>query len=94
MFLDLNEYPEKVEGVGQLLFEMCKGVRNMFHSCTGQVKRGQMPGVCAGGINRREQHNGGGGGRGSTTRRVSGLIMWTLGAFTCKIALVFSALRT
>lgn len=34
MFLDLDEHPEKVEGVGQLLFEMCKGVRNMFHSCT------------------------------------------------------------
>eukprot|EP00070_Physeter_catodon_P039396 XP_028346290.1 small subunit processome component 20 homolog isoform X4 [Physeter catodon] len=33
MFLDLDEHPEKVEGVGQLLFEMCKGVRNMFHSC-------------------------------------------------------------
>nr|XP_021495750.1 small subunit processome component 20 homolog isoform X1 [Meriones unguiculatus] len=37
MFLDLKEHPEKVEGVGQLLFEMCKGVRNMFHSCTGQA---------------------------------------------------------
>ncbi|KAM4881703.1 small subunit processome component 20 homolog [Thomomys bottae] len=37
MLLDLNEHPEKVEGVGQLLFEMCKGVRNMFHSCTGQA---------------------------------------------------------
>ncbi|XP_037067814.1 small subunit processome component 20 homolog [Peromyscus leucopus] len=37
MFLDLNEHPEKVEGVGQLLFEMCKGVRNMFHSCAGQA---------------------------------------------------------
>uniref|UniRef100_A0A8D1FQR2 Small subunit processome component 20 homolog n=1 Tax=Sus scrofa TaxID=9823 RepID=A0A8D1FQR2_PIG len=34
MFLDLDEHPGKVEGVGQLLFEMCKGVRNMFHSCT------------------------------------------------------------
>uniref|UniRef100_A0A672UNL4 UTP20 small subunit processome component n=1 Tax=Strigops habroptila TaxID=2489341 RepID=A0A672UNL4_STRHB len=33
MFGDLGEHPEKVEGVGQLLFEMCKGVRNMFHSC-------------------------------------------------------------
>ncbi|XP_060633217.2 small subunit processome component 20 homolog [Anolis sagrei] len=33
MFLDLEEHPEKVEGVGQLIFEMCKGVRNMFHSC-------------------------------------------------------------
>lgn len=37
MFLDLDEHPEKIEGVGQLLFEMCKGVRNMFHSCTGKV---------------------------------------------------------
>ncbi|XP_062932413.1 small subunit processome component 20 homolog isoform X2 [Cynocephalus volans] len=37
MFLDLHEHPEKVEGVGQLIFEMCKGVRNMFHSCTGQA---------------------------------------------------------
>lgn len=33
MLCDLGEHPEKVEGVGQLLFEMCKGVRNMFHSC-------------------------------------------------------------
>ncbi|KAM8974068.1 small subunit processome component 20 homolog isoform 2-T2 [Pelodytes ibericus] len=32
MFLDLKEHPQKVEGLGQLLFEMCKGVRNMFHS--------------------------------------------------------------
>ncbi|KAM6214358.1 small subunit processome component 20 homolog [Rhynchocyon petersi] len=37
MFLDLDKHPEKVEGVGQLLFEMCKGVRNMFHSCTGKA---------------------------------------------------------
>ncbi|XP_019587661.2 small subunit processome component 20 homolog [Rhinolophus sinicus] len=37
MFLDLDEHPEKIEGVGQLLFEMCKGVRNMFHSCTGEA---------------------------------------------------------
>uniref|UniRef100_A0A8C3M1A3 UTP20 small subunit processome component n=1 Tax=Chrysolophus pictus TaxID=9089 RepID=A0A8C3M1A3_CHRPC len=34
MFHDLGEHPKKVEGVGRLLFEMCKGVRNMFHSCT------------------------------------------------------------
>ncbi|OXB65172.1 hypothetical protein ASZ78_005288 [Callipepla squamata] len=34
MFRDLEEHPKKVEGVGRLLFEMCKGVRNMFHSCT------------------------------------------------------------
>uniref|UniRef100_A0A8C4MP86 UTP20 small subunit processome component n=1 Tax=Equus asinus asinus TaxID=83772 RepID=A0A8C4MP86_EQUAS len=37
MFLDLDKHPEKVEGVGQLLFEMCKGVRNMFHSCTEKL---------------------------------------------------------
>ncbi|KAK2102440.1 U3 snoRNP protein [Saguinus oedipus] len=37
MFFDLDKHPEKVEGVGQLLFEMCKGVRNMFHSCAGQA---------------------------------------------------------
>uniref|UniRef100_A0A8C4RTT2 UTP20 small subunit processome component n=1 Tax=Erpetoichthys calabaricus TaxID=27687 RepID=A0A8C4RTT2_ERPCA len=34
MFLDLDTHKEKAEGVGQLLFEMCKGVRHMFHSCT------------------------------------------------------------
>ncbi|XP_056430567.1 small subunit processome component 20 homolog isoform X2 [Hyla sarda] len=33
MFLDLKENPQKADGLGQLLFEMCKGVRNMFHSC-------------------------------------------------------------
>ncbi|XP_061495457.1 small subunit processome component 20 homolog isoform X2 [Rhineura floridana] len=33
MFLDLGKHPEKEEGVGKLIFEMCKGVRNMFHSC-------------------------------------------------------------
>ncbi|KAJ1163535.1 hypothetical protein NDU88_003993 [Pleurodeles waltl] len=32
IFNDLEKNPEKTEGVGQLLFEMCKGVRNMFHS--------------------------------------------------------------
>uniref|UniRef100_A0A3P8W978 UTP20 small subunit processome component n=1 Tax=Cynoglossus semilaevis TaxID=244447 RepID=A0A3P8W978_CYNSE len=32
MFSDLQRHPDKAEGVGQLLFEMCKGVRNMFHS--------------------------------------------------------------
>lgn len=38
MLRDLGEHPEKVEGVGQLLFEMCKGVQNMFHSCAETVK--------------------------------------------------------
>ncbi|XP_044533441.1 small subunit processome component 20 homolog [Gracilinanus agilis] len=37
MFLDLGNHPTKVEGVGQLLFEMCKGVRNMFHSCASKA---------------------------------------------------------
>ncbi|KAJ8006735.1 hypothetical protein DPEC_G00110300 [Dallia pectoralis] len=37
MFLDLEVHPGKAEGVGQLLFEMCKGVRNMFHSCAGKA---------------------------------------------------------
>ncbi|XP_068951330.1 small subunit processome component 20 homolog [Petaurus breviceps papuanus] len=39
MFLDLGTHPTKVEGVGQLLFEMCKGVRNMFHSCASKAIR-------------------------------------------------------
>ncbi|KAK5849173.1 hypothetical protein PBY51_008835 [Eleginops maclovinus] len=34
IFSDLQQHPDKVEGAGQLLFEMCKGVRNMFHSCS------------------------------------------------------------
>ncbi|XP_007577486.1 small subunit processome component 20 homolog [Poecilia formosa] len=33
MFSDLAQHPDKVKGAGQLLFEMCKGVRKMFHSC-------------------------------------------------------------
>ncbi|XP_061106872.1 small subunit processome component 20 homolog isoform X1 [Conger conger] len=33
MFQDLADHSQKAEGVGQLLFQMCKGVRNMFHSC-------------------------------------------------------------
>ncbi|XP_061839511.2 small subunit processome component 20 homolog [Nerophis lumbriciformis] len=33
VFSDLCQHPDKAEGVGQLLFEMCKGVRHMFHSC-------------------------------------------------------------
>ncbi|XP_029455579.1 small subunit processome component 20 homolog [Rhinatrema bivittatum] len=37
MFLDLGEHPAKAEGVGHLLFEMCKGVRNMFHSSAGKA---------------------------------------------------------
>lgn len=37
IFADLDEHPNKAEGAGQLLFEMCKGVRNMFHSCADKV---------------------------------------------------------
>lgn len=37
VFSDLQQHPEKAEGTGQLLFEMCKGVRNMFHSCTANA---------------------------------------------------------
>ncbi|XP_071756588.2 small subunit processome component 20 homolog isoform X1 [Centroberyx gerrardi] len=37
MFSDLQQHPDKAEGAGQLLFEMCKGVRNMFHSCTSNA---------------------------------------------------------
>uniref|UniRef100_A0A667ZW61 UTP20 small subunit processome component n=1 Tax=Myripristis murdjan TaxID=586833 RepID=A0A667ZW61_9TELE len=33
MFSDLQQHPDKAEGAGLLLFDMCKGVRNMFHSC-------------------------------------------------------------
>ncbi|XP_048124200.1 small subunit processome component 20 homolog [Alosa alosa] len=33
MFADLGEQSHKAAGVGQLIFEMCKGVRSMFHSC-------------------------------------------------------------
>ncbi|KAG7496109.1 small subunit processome component 20-like [Solea senegalensis] len=37
VFSDLEEHPDKAEGAGQLLFEMCKGVRNMFHSCSANA---------------------------------------------------------
>lgn len=37
VFSDLQQHPDKAEGTGQLLFEMCKGVRNMFHSCAANV---------------------------------------------------------
>ncbi|XP_077450300.1 small subunit processome component 20 homolog [Stigmatopora argus] len=33
VFSDLQDHPDKAEGIGQLIFEMCKGVRHMFHSC-------------------------------------------------------------
>ena len=37
MLSDLKAHPEKAKGAGQLLFEMCKGVRCMFHSCAEKV---------------------------------------------------------
>ncbi|KAM8739679.1 small subunit processome component 20 homolog [Acanthopagrus schlegelii] len=37
VFSDLQQHPDKAEGAGQLLFEMCKGVRNMFHSCAAKA---------------------------------------------------------
>ncbi|XP_056223520.1 small subunit processome component 20 homolog [Seriola aureovittata] len=37
VFSDLQQHPDKAEGAGQLLFEMCKGVRNMFHSCAANA---------------------------------------------------------
>uniref|UniRef100_A0A4W3ITK7 UTP20 small subunit processome component n=1 Tax=Callorhinchus milii TaxID=7868 RepID=A0A4W3ITK7_CALMI len=37
LFMDLEEHSEKAEGMGRLFFEMCKGVRNMFHSCATKV---------------------------------------------------------
>ncbi|TRY84423.1 hypothetical protein DNTS_032451, partial [Danionella cerebrum] len=33
MFEDLSKHPQKTKGAGQLIFEMLRGVRNMFHSC-------------------------------------------------------------
>ncbi|XP_023930047.1 small subunit processome component 20 homolog [Lingula anatina] len=37
MFKSLEENPDQVAGVGRLLFEMSKGVRKQFHSCTEKV---------------------------------------------------------
>ncbi|XP_034382098.1 small subunit processome component 20 homolog isoform X2 [Cyclopterus lumpus] len=37
VFSDLQQHPNKAEGAGQLLFEMCKGVRKMFHSCAAKA---------------------------------------------------------
>ncbi|XP_072311103.1 small subunit processome component 20 homolog [Eucyclogobius newberryi] len=52
VFSDLQQHPEKAEGTGQLLFEMCKGVRNMFHSCTANALsvalRKLGPATCSG----------------------------------------------
>lgn len=43
VFSDLQQHPDKAEGTGQLLFEMCKGVRNMFHSCVANVSCPRSP---------------------------------------------------
>ncbi|XP_077566014.1 small subunit processome component 20 homolog [Stigmatopora nigra] len=37
IFSDLQDHPDKAEGTGQLIFEMCKGVRHMFHSCAANA---------------------------------------------------------
>ncbi|XP_076578925.1 small subunit processome component 20 homolog [Chaetodon auriga] len=37
VFSDLQQHPDKAQGAGQLLFQMCKGVRNMFHSCAANA---------------------------------------------------------
>ncbi|GCB68829.1 hypothetical protein scyTo_0000958 [Scyliorhinus torazame] len=37
MFADLEQHSEKAEGVGQLLFDVCRGVQNTFHSCAAKV---------------------------------------------------------
>ncbi|XP_059834550.1 small subunit processome component 20 homolog [Hypanus sabinus] len=37
VFADLEEHRSKTVGVGQLLFEMCKGVQNTFHSCAARI---------------------------------------------------------
>ncbi|XP_076861032.1 LOW QUALITY PROTEIN: small subunit processome component 20 homolog [Brachyhypopomus gauderio] len=37
MFTDLAEHTQKAQGVGQLIFEMCRGVCKMFHSCANKA---------------------------------------------------------
>ncbi|XP_038636090.1 small subunit processome component 20 homolog [Scyliorhinus canicula] len=37
MFADLEQHSEKAEGVGQLFFDVCRGVQNTFHSCAAKV---------------------------------------------------------
>ncbi|XP_061420704.1 small subunit processome component 20 homolog [Lethenteron reissneri] len=37
MFTDLEQNPDKCDGLGRLLFQMCRGVRMQFHSCAGRV---------------------------------------------------------
>lgn len=37
MFMTLHDEPDKCDGVGRLMFEMMKGVKQQFHSCTIKV---------------------------------------------------------
>ncbi|KAK2893002.1 hypothetical protein Q8A67_012990 [Cirrhinus molitorella] len=37
MFSNLSKSPQKAKGAGQLIFEMCRGVRHMFHSCAAKA---------------------------------------------------------
>ncbi|KAL5515910.1 hypothetical protein EMCRGX_G001155 [Ephydatia muelleri] len=37
VFMSMASSPELAEGVGHLLFEVCKGVETKFHSCTTKV---------------------------------------------------------
>eukprot|EP00731_Ephydatia_muelleri_P001009 Em0001g1009a len=39
VFMSMASSPELAEGVGHLLFEVCKGVETKFHSCTTKVRR-------------------------------------------------------
>ncbi|KAK1906944.1 Small subunit processome component 20 like [Dissostichus eleginoides] len=43
VFSDLQQHPDKAEGAGQLLFEMCKSVRNLFHSCSEKLGPSTCP---------------------------------------------------
>ncbi|CAI8031672.1 Small subunit processome component 20 homolog [Geodia barretti] len=42
IFTSLSDNPELVEGVGQLIFEVCKGVPRQFHSCTEKVLQSSL----------------------------------------------------
>ncbi|KAL3883204.1 hypothetical protein ACJMK2_029494, partial [Sinanodonta woodiana] len=37
MLLELSKEPDKCEGSGRLMFEMIKGVKNQFHSCSSKI---------------------------------------------------------
>ena len=38
MLTRLKDHPEESHGIGQLIFEMLKGVQRQFHSCADAVK--------------------------------------------------------